>query len=216
MKRRNFIRLFDRRKSQIDARVRRDYVKNGIGTIFCRISGYHDVITAYSVKDHETMNLEFVDYLRGAAKVIPAECPLVLNIIGGNLSEEEKETIETVVRDDFAYDFGMTEQEEKRERNIFLAMFLGLLVAGLLLALTQVLDEVPREVFFVLFWFFGDTMFEYIFFTGHDLRQQRRLAGRLASIKVIFSEEYEAPEYTENDLDKLYTEIAQDAHETVE
>ena len=147
MKRRNFIRLFDRRKSQIDARVRRDYVKNGIGTIFCRISGYHDVITAYSVKDHETMNLEFVDYLRGAAKVIPAECPLVLNIIGGNLSEAEKETIETVIRDDFAYDFGMVEQEEKRERNIFLCMFVGLIVAGLLLCLTEVLDEVPRDPF---------------------------------------------------------------------
>ena len=213
MKKRDFTRLFDRKKSHLDSRIKRDYVKNGVATIFCQISDYHDVITAYSVKNHETVNLDFIEYVRGAAAVIPEKCPLVLNIIEDCLSKEEQETIRQVIRDDFAYDFGMAEQEENRQWHIFIFMVIGMIIAGILLWLTETLDEVPREVFFVLFWFAGDRMFEYMFLTGHELRQEKRLAGRLASIKVIFSKTYEEPNYTEQELDKLYTEIAQTGRE---
>jgi len=59
----------------------------------------------------------------------------------------------------------------------------------------------------------GDAILEYIFFTGHELRQERRLAGRLASIKVVFSKTYEELNYTEKELDKLYAEIEQTTNE---
>jgi len=127
-KKRNFIRLFDRKKSLIESRIKRDYVTNGIATIFCRISGFNDVITAYSVKNHETVNLDFIEYVNGAAKVIPNECPLVLNIIENCLSKEEQRIIRAVIRDDFAYDFGMVEQEEKRELKIFIYTIVGLIL----------------------------------------------------------------------------------------
>mgnify|MGYP006873122777 CR=1 FL=1 len=214
MKKRDFLKLFDRKKSHLDTRIKRDYVKNGVATIFCQISSYNDVITAYSVKDHEAVNLDFIEYVKGAAKVIPDEYPLVLNIIEENcLSAKEQQTIREVIRDDFAYDFGMAEQEEDRQWYMFIGMLIGTIIAGILLGLTETLDEVPRELFFVLFWFAGDRMFEYLFLTGRDLRNERRLAGRLASIKVIFSKTYEPPDYNEQDLDKLYTELAQDTHE---
>lgn len=103
----------------------------------------------------------------------------------------------------------MAEQDENRQWYIFLGTLAGTILAGILLWMSEVLDEVPREIFFVLFWFAGDRMFEYLFLTGHELRNERRLAGRLASIKVIFSKTYEPPNYTEQELDKLYTEIAQ-------
>lgn len=209
MKKRNFRRLFERKKSQFDARVQRDYIQNGIATIFCQISSYNDIITAYSVKGHEAANLDFLEYLRGAAEVIPEECPLVLNIIENCLTKDEQQTIRNVISDELAYDFAMTEQEYDWELKIFIGMVVGTIIAGILLALTDFLEEVPREIFIVLFWFFGDRMFEYIFLTGRDLREERRLAGRLASIKVIFSKTYEPPNYTDQDLDKLYTELAQ-------
>ena len=56
---------------------------------------------------------------------------------------------------------------------------------------------------------------DYIFLTGADLRRERRLAGRLASIKVVFSEHYEVPRYTESDVEKLYSEIEEDVNETI-
>ncbi len=216
MAERDIERLFEARRGQLDHRVKKDYVNNGIATIPCRISDYSDVISTYSVEGCETLNTEFTEYLKSAAEVTPTECPLVLNIIGDCLSEKEKQTIEDTIRDDFAYDLGMVEKEEKRHIQTFNLMFFGLLFGGILLWLTRVLADEPREVFFILFWFMGDTLCDYIFLTGHDLRRDRRLAGRLASIKVIFSESYKAPNYTENDINRLYSEIEKDVADTIQ
>lgn len=76
------------------------------------------------------------------------------------------------------------------------------------------MDEV-REVIFILFWFMGDTLCEYIFLSGYDIRRDRRKAGRLASIKVVFSDEYEEDDYTERDAEDLYSEIEKDVKETM-
>ena len=47
--------LFESRKGHLDYRLKRDYVKNGIATIPCRITDYSDVISAYSVKGREKL-----------------------------------------------------------------------------------------------------------------------------------------------------------------
>ncbi|MBR6711721.1 MAG: hypothetical protein IKI76_01835 [Selenomonadaceae bacterium] len=207
MKKRNFIRLFERKRSRIDSRIKRDYIENGIATIHCCISGYNDIINTYSAKDQESLNLDFVEFLQDAANPIPDECPLVLNVIGDCLSAEEKKIIAEIIRDDFSYRLGLVEKEQDREFKMFIFMVIGLIISGLLLWLTLSLDEVPREIFIVFFWFFGDRMFEYIFITGRELRKEQRLAGRLASIKVIFSDTYEKPHYTEEQISQLYAEL---------
>ena len=114
-----------------------------------------------------------------------------------------------------AYDLGSVEKEENRHIRVFYGMFFGLLISGVLLYLTHVLAEEPRELFFILFWFMGETLCDYIFLTGYELRRDRRLAGRLASIKVVFSENYEDSNYTESDVNKLYSEIEKDVNETI-
>ena len=207
MRKRNFTSLFDNRKSRLDSRIKRDYINNGIATVHCCISNYHDIISTYSAKGQESLNLDFVDYLEDVAGPIPDEYPIVLNIIGNCLSADEKKIITEIIRDDFSYRLGSVEKEQEREFKMFLFMLIGSIVAGLLLWLTDFLDEVPREIFVVLFWFFGDRMFEYIFITGYDLRKERRLAGRLASIKVIFSDTDEKIHFTEDEIHKLYAEL---------
>jgi len=207
MRKRNFTGLFDSRKSRLDSRIKRDYITNGIATIHCCISSYNDIISTYSAKGQESLNLDFVDYLEDVASPIPDESPLVLNIIGNCLSAEEKEVIKEIIREDFSYKLGGVEREQDRVFKMFLFMVVGSIVAGLLLWLTDFLDEVPREIFVVLFWFFGDRMFEYAFITGYELRKERRLAGRLASIKVIFSDTYEKLHFSEDEINKLYAEL---------
>ena len=207
MKKRNFTRLFEQKKSRIDSRIRNDYIENGIATIHCCISSYNDIISTYSAKDQESLNPDFVEYLEDVAGPIPDECPLVLNIIGDCLSADEKKIITEIIRDDSLYNLGLVEKEQEREFGLFIFMLVGSIVGGLLLWLTDFLDETPREIFIVLFWFFGDRMFEYLFITRRKLRQERRLAGRLASIKVIFSDTYEKIHYTEEEINKLYAEL---------
>ncbi|MBR1686573.1 MAG: hypothetical protein IJ708_15680 [Clostridia bacterium] len=215
MSRRNTARLFEQRKGHLEYRIKRDYVRNGIATIPCHVSDYSDVINPYSVKDYETLNADFYDYLKESAEVTPSECPLVLNLIGDCLSQEEKKTIEEIIRDDFAYDLGIVEMEDRRHARIFWFMVIGLILSGTVLWFTKSLTEVPRELLFIPFWFMGETLCDYIFLTGAELRRERRLAGRLASIKVIFSECYEAPNYTESEVDKLYSEIEEGMNETI-
>ena len=212
---RSIVRLFESRKGHLDYRIKRDYIRNGIATLPCKISDYSDVISGYSVKEYETLNTDFVDYVKSAADVTPAEYPIVLNIIGDCLSEEEKKTIEETIRDEFAYDLGIVEKEESRHTRVFYFMFVGLFVSIVLLYLTRVLDDEQRELFFIPFYFMGDTLCDYIFLTGYELRRDRRLAGRLASIKVVFSEEYEDTNYSDRDVEQLYSEIEKDVNETI-
>ena len=114
--RRGFAKLFGSRRGRLDFRINRDYIRNGIATIPCRISDYHDVISTYSGKGFETLNTDFLEYVRTTAETTPDDCPLVLNIIGDCLSEEEKKTIEFIIGDDFSYDLGMVEKDVKRSR----------------------------------------------------------------------------------------------------
>lgn len=216
MARRNIARLFERRRAHLDYRIKQDYVSHGIATIPCRISGYGDIINPYSDTGYETLNTDFFDYLTTAADVTPDKCPLVLNIIGNCLSQKEKDTIVEVIRDDLAYELGIVEKEEKQHVRIFIFMLIGLIISGAVLWFTKSLADEPRELLFIPFWFMGETLCDYIFLTGHDLRRQRRLAGRLASIKVVFSERYKAPDYTESDVDHLYSEIEKDVNETLQ
>lgn len=214
--RRRLYRLYEERKSQLEYRVNRDYIRNGVARIPCAISDYSDVISNYSVKGVETLNPDFIEYLKSTAAVTPPEYPLVLDIIGDCLSEEQKKTINFIVRDDMAYDLGMVEQEEKRHTKTFIFVIIGLVLAGLLLWVSQALDEVPREFIFIMFWFMGDTLCDYIFMTGYDLRRERRLAGRLASIKVNFFDRFEERDITKKDIDRLYDEIEKDVQKTRE
>ena len=216
MRRRNIVELFETRRGHLDDRIKRDYVRNGVATIPCRISDYSDVISPYSVKGYETLNKEFEEYLKEAADFTPPACPLVVDIIGDCLSREEKKTIESTILDDFAYDLGIVERDEKRHTRTFLLMLVGLALSGILLWFTRDLADEPRELFFILFWFMGETLCDYIFLTGYDLRRDRRMAGRLASIRVVFSESYKAPDYTESEVERLYAEIEKDVNETLQ
>ena len=215
MSKRRIIKLFESRSGNLENRLKKDYIQNGVVTIPCRVSDYNDVISNYSVKGFETLNQEFVDFIKRTDEVIPPEYPVVLNIISDTLSVEEKKAIKETIEDHFAYELGVVENHEKRHTRTFILMLIGMVLSGILLWLTRTLEEESRELFFVLFWFLGDTLCDYIFLTGHDLRHDRRLAGRLASVKIVFSDEFEKPKYTDTNREKLYSEIEKDVEETI-
>ena len=56
----------------------------------------------------------------------------------------------------------------------------------------------------------GDTLCDYLLMTGHDLRDEKRTAGQLASIKVEFSKTFDNSEYTEKEASELYSELEKD------
>ncbi len=215
MAKHKIVKLFESRKGHLEYRIKRDYIRNGIAILPCRISDYHDVISPYSVMGCESLNPEFADYVKTNTEMTPTEYPIVLNIIGRNLSQEEKDVIEDIILDDCAYNLGMVEMKVKRHTRSFALMTIGLIISGIVLGVSTSLAEVPRELIYIVFWFLGETLCDYIFLTGYDLRMERRQAGRLASVKVIFSETDEEPHYTKKDVDALFSEIEKDISDTV-
>ena len=208
-------KLFESRKSNLDYRIKRDYIRNGVADIPCKISNFNDVINTYSVKDYEILNPDFVEYIKMTAEVIPTEYPLVVDIIEDCLSDDDRKNIEETIRDEFAYSLGIVEKEEQRHKKRFIFMFIGLIISAILLELTESFAETARELIIIIFYFMGDTLCDYIFLTGHDLRRERRLAGRLASIKVEFSKSYDDSDYTESEVEQLYSEIEEDVNKTI-
>ena len=208
--------LFESRKGQMDELLERDFINNGIATFPIKISSYYDVIHPMSVRRYETLNSDFKDLVELGASVIPPDCPIVLNIIEDCLTEEERKIIAATIREYYAYKLGIVEKEEKRHRKRFIIMTVGLVIASFLLWLSEGLDEISRELFFVLFWFVGDTVCDYVLLTGHDLRRDRRAAGQLASIKVTFSKSFDESDYTDKEVNQIYSEVEKNVKKTLE
>lgn len=208
-------KLFESRKGQMDELLHRDFINNGIATFPVKISSYDDVINPHSVRHYETPNTDFTDLIESGASVLPPECPIVVNIIEDCLTEEKRRIIVATLQEYYAYKLGLVENDLKRHTKRFLILSVGLVVTSLLLWLSEGLDEISRELFFIIFWFMGDTLCDYILLTGHDLRRDRKLAGRLASIKVIFSDSFKKTEYTKEEAEKIYSEIEKDIKNTM-
>lgn len=97
MRNRKIVKLFESRKGNLDERLKQDYVKNGIVTLPCHVSDYDNIISQYSVMGYETLNTEFADFLKTAVEFAPPEYPIVLNMIGEYLSQEEKKVINDTI-----------------------------------------------------------------------------------------------------------------------
>ena len=207
--------LFESRKGRMDYLLHRDYINNGIATFPCKISSYYDIVNPFSVRRYETLNPDFADYIETGAQVLPQDCPIVLNIIEDCLTEEERKIIVEVLKEHYAYKLGIVEKEENRHEKRFIIMTVGLVLSSILLWLSEGLGEISRELIFVLFWFMGDTLCDYILLTGHDLRHDRRAAGQLASIQVTFSKSFDESDYTKEEVDKMYSDIEKDVKMTL-
>ena len=198
---------FESKKSQLGQRLKKEYIDNGIATVPCKVSGYEDIISPYSVKNYETMNMDFRDYVNDIVGCIPEKYPVVLEITGCSFSDEEKASIEDTIKEDYAYDLGVAEKNLKHHKNVFLFTLLGTILSGVLLITLDCLSEIPREFLFVLFWYTADTLIDYLFVGGYDLRKEHILAGRLACVQVTFSDEYDESDYTSGEARKIFEDI---------
>ena len=204
------LQAYDRKSGNLGKRLERDYIDHGIATIPCRISGFDDIISPYSVHGYESLNSEFVEYVNSIADLVPEEYPIVLSIVGQKFTGEEQETIKSTIEDDFAYDLGSVENENKYHQKVFWWMTAGIVLSGVMLTVFDWWETAPLELLFVFFWFFADTVFDYLFLEGRQLRKQQRKAARLACLKVEFSEEYDEEDYTEAEAEAILNGLYQE------
>ncbi len=208
------IRAYNRKKSGLERRLEKEFLDHGIATIPCKVSGVDDVISTYSVVAYESLSSDFVEYVNDIVDSVPEEYPIVLSIVGHKFTKEEQTTIRTTIEDDFAYDLGAVEKENKKHLKIFLGMLAGLVVSSVMLTVFNWWSEIPTELLFVFFWFFAETLADYLFLGGRQLRKERLKAARLACLRVEFSEEYDESDYSEEEAEQIFDELYSDAKQS--
>ena len=186
----NNIKKFLTKKTLLDHRLNTDVLEDGIAYIPCHVENMEDIISKYSIRGCESLNSEFTDYVMSFIDCIPTKYPIVLEIYGPKFTEEEKKIIVDTIAGDGDYELGKTIQENRHHRLVFVEMVIGTMVSGILLALIgKYLEDIPQEFFYVLFWLFADAFVRYIFIERGDYRDQRIGSGRIASIKVEFTDD---------------------------
>ena len=188
----NSKKRFLSKKSFLNYRLNKEVLRDGVAYIPCHVDNMEDIISKYSIKGNESLSSEFVDYFTDFAECIPIKYPIVLKIYGPKFTEEEKKIIVETIALDGDYNLGRTIQENRHHRLVFVEMVVGTVISGILLALLgKYLEAIPQEFFYVIFWLFADALVSYIFIERWDHRNERSVAGRLASVKVEFAEDEE-------------------------
>lgn len=212
MKKEKTIR-FTKKKSSIDKRLRMDYIDHDIATIPCKVDSFYDVIDSYSIKNYETINPEFVEYINNIVDDIPKNYPIVINIVSKELTNEEKSIIEYTILDEYAYDLGRAEKEIKSLNRNFILLTIGVILSGILMWKLEFIQDFSYELIAILFWFFGESFIECIVFDGRELRKKHELAARLACCKIIFSNTYDEEDYSKDEKEEIYKEIIKNINE---
>lgn len=183
MKNRN---TFLRKKAHLDQLVRHTFLEGDQAIIPCRVQSYSDIISPYSVKGCETLNPDFQAYILDIIRFIPEEYGIVLEIVGPGFTDEQQESITTTVRTDMLYALGEAEEEERAAFRNFLLMIAGCVGMGVFLTFVHFVIDIAQEFFYIVFWFFADTLVRYLLQERSGKRYNRLLAGRLASMSLRF------------------------------
>ncbi len=175
------------RKSYLEHRLQHDVMENGVAYIPCKVKSIDDVISKYSVEGCESLDTDFLTFIVDFIEFIPVEYPVVLRIKGPDFSSDEKEVIRDTVSAEMEYLHGRTEEFLKLKKRRFIIMIAGTVISGILLGVArELLDEVPLEFFYVLFWLFADMIVRYLFVERLDFKDEKIHMGRLASMEVEF------------------------------
>lgn len=197
------ILAYKRKRSNVEKRLEKEFLDHGIATIPCKVSGMEDIISSYSVPGYESLDSGFVEYINNIIELIPEEYPIVLNIVGQKFSAKEQEIIKETIEYDVAYDLAEAERESRNLLKMKAAMVVGTIITGITIAIFDWWDNVSTELQYIFFWFFAYTLIEYIFLDGRDLKKQRLKAARRACISVVFSEEYDEEDYSDQEASEL-------------
>lgn len=193
-----------RKNVDYDKAVRYYFIDKGVAYISCKVTGLDDVICHYSVPGYEILSEDFSNYLERIMEHIPEKYPLVLEITGHKFSPEEQTRIEDAIWTQFELRFGSAQKQQRSSiiRIIWFTVFLVLSV--ILLMNTQ---NLAYEMAWVLFWFFGDRLIEYILLDELDISRKKMHIAQILSMKVVFTENYSDDDLSEREAASYRSEV---------
>lgn len=171
--------------------VQHTFLEGDQAIIPCQARSYSDIISPYSVAGCETLNPDFQAYILDIIRFIPDEYGIVLEIVDPGFTKEQQERIAATVRTDMLYALGEAEEQERTAFKNFMMMIVGCVIMGVFLTFARFAFDIAHEFFYIVFWFFADTLVRYLMQERSGKRYNRLLAGRLASMSLRFRSKQE-------------------------
>ena len=202
------LRKFSAKEVNYAKYMRDYYIENGLAFISCKVRDYYDVIDRYSVRDYEWLDESFARYVESNAAYIPTEYPIVLEIVGGDFSQKQKDVIEKTILDYYGLSLGNKQIDLVRNRRkIFTIAVIALIVAVIAWLLDAYSHStILQESVMILVWFFAEDLVELIL-ERLDLKEEKTDAAQLASVAVRFSDKFVDEPVPDNVAEEIIAEI---------
>ncbi len=168
------------------------YIEKGEAYISAKVDSIDDIISKYSTKDYEWINPEFAHYIEECAYYIPIEERIVIEICGGNFSDEEKDLIKKVIADYFGLKLGdkFLDLDTNSHKSIVLLVF-GIISLSLCILLQKInlISTTINELAIFLLWYFIWEFADLAWLDRSDIQLARIEAGQLSTAKISFLNE---------------------------
>lgn len=181
------------RETEALRECRETIMDHGMAHLIYQEKDYYDIVHPYSVPDYELVTDEFYDFLEKYRKLIPYTAPIVLEITGKQQSREEKKIITNAIRTQAMLDLTQTRQETRTyAKKCLFYLFCTILASGLVIAFGALEQEILADLVYILFWFFGERLLDYLVIRLFPSLEEGRWYERLSAMKVLFTEKPDA------------------------
>ena len=175
-------------------------VSNGTIQLAWKVSSIDDVINPHSVPGYEFITDELASYLESFTKILPKDMPVVLQISGCKFTEKEQQLIRKAIDNYFVLEMMKIQNAGRGNllKVLWFAVFFILTVLAFLFSDIKQ-HQMRLEIFYVIFYFFGDRLIDYFFLEGHSNLTLRRQLAQLSCMDLYFTVEYDDDEWTDDE-----------------
>lgn len=178
-------------KKQSEIEKYRGYImEDGIAHIKYELSDIHDIINPLSIKDYEMLSDEFVAFMEKYRLIIPAKAPIILEISGIKLADNEKELIDKTIWSNYCMHMTSADMKARScvKRSILFLVYM-LISIILIFAVEKIKEEIVTSFAYLPFWFFGYRLLIYLIIDCIPMWKDRNWYRRLAAMNLIFSDD---------------------------
>lgn len=203
----NLKKMFEKESFDLNEEIKRSYIENGVGCFAVKINKYEDAISRYSGESFECLDTQFSSYLDGNIFFIPANVPILLQVYGCKLSEEQKKTIITSIREHYSYKLGLVIEENRAKQRKNIIFVILACIFFLLSVATEDYSDLLSNFLNLAFWFYGSSVVTFLAIDLKGMREKRTRAGQLANMYITVEEELNTAPLTDKYKEKIYSFI---------
>jgi len=155
-----------------------------------RIADKYDIINRFSSKGNELLNDNFVLYLERILPLVVKDKPVVMQITGAELSQDEKNAVDAAVWSFYRLKISEASVVKRNCRIKTFWFLISFILSSILLFIAgSNTDEVLLQFFYLPFWFFGYRVITYPIFDYLPVVRECKKLVQMAAMHLMFTSE---------------------------